>query len=333
MYTKKKEKWIPVRKSNLKYYDEIDLFYLNKTSGNILLYKSAGMQISDERLKGKSYSGSLFIRPEDKKKCLREAQKGFGMDLTHKIMNEGAVKVKEGLINLIDETLNEPRAGGLDVLPDTMEAIVDGYSRQPEIIKTLARISHSDYTTTIHSINVMALTVGYCYYTEKSFNKTVTYGLAALFHDIGKTEIPIEILSAPRKLTDAEFMAMKNHTVLGAEILQCNDSSVHSAIPGAIEHHEKLDGSGYPSGLKEISEVGQVLAIIDSYEAITNDDRLYRSAMDPLEALGILKEEVDRGRLNQKIFVDFAYSLTDFSRNKGKSRYKEIFQGWNMAGA
>lgn len=246
MLIKKKEKWIPVRKSNLKYYDDLDLYYQNKTSGNVLLYKSAGMKISDARLKDTPYTGSLYIRPEDKQKCLRFAQRGFSTDLTHTIMTEGVGKVKQGLISLVDETLSEPRSGGLEVVPETMESIVDGYSRQPEIIKNLAKISHSDYTTTIHSINVMALTVGYCFFTEKSYNRTVQYGLAALFHDIGKTEIPIEILASPRKLTENEFHTMKNHTVLGAEILQANGPSVHSAIPGALEHHEKLDGSGYP---------------------------------------------------------------------------------------
>ena len=242
-------------------------------------------------------------------------------------------EVKAGLINLIDETLNEPRAGGLEVVPETMEAIVDGYSRQPEIIKNLAKISHSDYTTTIHSINVMALTVGYCFYKNMSFNTTVQYGLAALFHDIGKTEIPIDILSAPRKLTDSEFHTMKNHTVLGAEILQLNGPAVHTAIPGAMEHHEKMDGTGYPGNKSQISEIGQILGVIDSYEAITNDERLYRSAMEPLDALALLKEEVDKKRLNQQIFVDFAYSLTNFSKNGSRSRYKEVFNGWKLAEA
>ena len=89
MYTRKKEKWIPVRKSNLKYYDDLNLYYLNKSSGNVMLYKSAGMKISDSRLKEKPYTGDLYIRPEDKKTCLRAAQMGFSVDLTHKIMKEG----------------------------------------------------------------------------------------------------------------------------------------------------------------------------------------------------------------------------------------------------
>lgn len=329
MIVKNKGKWISVRKSNLKYYDDLDLFCRSKSSGNMLLYKAAGVKISDARLKAKPYTGELYIRQADKRKCLLEAQKGFSHDLAETIVNEEAGKVKEGLISLIDETLNEPRAGGLEVVPETMEAIVDGYARQPEVVKNLAKISHSDYSTTIHSINVMALTVGYCFYTKRNFKDTVQFGLAALFHDIGKTEVPSQILSAPRKLTDGEFHIMQSHTTLGAEILQSNGSSVHAAIPGAIEHHEKLDGSGYPGGGRGISEIGQILAIIDSYEAITNDERLYRSAMEPLDALTLLKGEVDRGRLNRKIFVDFAYSLTDTdSAGKGEA----LVRGWREPG-
>lgn len=326
MISIKKNQWIPVRKSNLKYYDEIDLYYRNKATGDVLLYKSSGMKITDERLKGKTYTGDLFIRPEDKSKCLNKVQEGFTSDLDSS-MEEGIGKVKEELINIIDETLQEPRSGGLEVIPGTMEVIVDSYSKQPDVIKNLSKISHTDYTTTIHSINVMALTVGYCFYTGKSFNQTVQYGLTALFHDIGKTEIPREILTSPNKLSEYEFSTMKRHTLLGAEILQTNGPSVHMAIPGALEHHEKLDGKGYPLGQKQISEIGQILAIIDSYEAITNDDRLYRNAMEPLDALNLLKEEVNRERMNRKIFEDFAYSLTDFSKNNHNDAYKKIFAG------
>ena len=315
--------WIPIRKSNLKYYDDIDLFYRNKVSGEFLLYKSAGMNFRDERLKEKSYSGDLYIHSKDKSLCLSKVQTGFSSHLDES-MQEGNARVKQELINIIDETLHEPRSGGLEVLPDTMEVIVDSYSKQPDVIKNLSKISHSDYTTTIHSLNVMALTVGYCFYTKRSFEETVRYGLTALFHDIGKTEIPREILIAPRPLTEYEFDQMKRHTILGAEILQANDASVHPCIDGALEHHEKLDGRGYPHGKKQISEIGQILAVIDSYEAITNDDRLYRTSMEPLDALRLLKEEVDKGRINRHIFEDFAYSLTDFAGGRSSSHISQM---------
>jgi len=310
-----KKKWIPIRKSNLKYYRDIELFYKNP-KGVMQLYKPAGMDFTDASLMKKPYLGSLYVRPEDKLKCIREAQRGFSMGLTESIRSHRTEAVKRELVSIVDETLSEPRGGSLQLVPNTVDALVEGYSNEPTIIKHLAWISHTDYTTAIHSINVMALTVGYCYYTMRSIEETKLFGLAALLHDVGKTEVPQDILTAPRKLSVEEFELMKKHTTLGWDILKEYTGEVLDAGTGCLEHHEKLDGSGYPEGITEISECGRVLGVIDCYEAITNDDRPYRSSLEPLKALEILKEEMDGKKFDKKIFEDFAYSLTDFTLKK-----------------
>lgn len=313
-------KWIQVRNSNLKYYENVKLYY-KSPSGNIVLYKSEGMKFDDESL-DKKYIDDLYIKPIDKIKCLRAAQKGFSQNLISNIVKHDTLRVKNELINLVDETLSQPRSGGLETTPDLINNIISGYSSQPDVIKNLARISFTDYTTTIHSINVMALTVGYCFYNKMSEKETKQYGLAALLHDVGKTEISSEILTANRGLTDLEFIQMKKHPSIGFDILKNTDIDTKVATEGALEHHEKLDGSGYPEGKTQISECGMLLGIIDCYEAITNDDRPYRSAMQPMAALQILKIDVDRGKYNKKIFASFAYSLTDFNRS---GKYKDFF--------
>lgn len=315
--------WIKVRASNLKYYDNIELYY-NNPYGKIVLYKPEGMKFSDESLKGKPCLGDLYVKPDDKIRALQETQRGFSNNFTNSVINQGTRRVKEELISIIDETLAEPRAGSLTVVPEAMKAIVDGYSRQPSVIKNLARISHTDYSTAIHSINVMALTVGYCFYTRRSHKDTITIGLSALLHDVGKTEIPREILTAPRSLSNSEFKIMKKHPEIGADILKTCAGDLLQTLPGALEHHEKLDGSGYPKGTTDISEIGQILSIIDCYEAITNDERPYRNSMVPINALKLLKEEVDTGRFNRQIFEDFAYSLTDFSSDSHHKKYRSV---------
>ena len=326
MLTAKREQWVPVRRSNLKYYDSIELYYRNPY-GKVMLYKPAGMKFSDARLEGKPYLGDLFVKPEDKLKALQEAQSGFSQNLTRTITQEGAERVKEELITIMGETLAEPRSGSLGAVPYTMNAVVDGFAKNPEIIKSLAMISHSDYSTAIHSINMMALTLGYCFYTCRNKQDTLLFGLSALLHDVGKTEIPTEILASPASLTEEQFAEIRRHPLLGEEILSAYDQQVAQAAVGAREHHEKLDGSGYPSGSREISEVGQVLSVIDCYEAITNDERPYRSAMRPIKALEMLKEETDRGRFNREVFEDFAYSLTDFTAASARKRYNRLFTG------
>ncbi len=314
------KKWIKVRNSNLKYYEEVELYY-KSPGGNIVLYKPEGMKFNNKSLDRK-YIDNLYIQPKDKIKCLRAAQKGFSDNLISNIVKKDTTNVKNELVNLVDETLSQPRSGGLETAPGLIDSIISGYSTQPDVIKNLARISFTDYTTTIHSINVMALTVGYCFYNHIPEKETRQFGLAALLHDLGKTEISGEILTANRGLTDLEFAQMKKHPKIGFDILRYTGIDMKTATEGALEHHEKLDGSGYPEGKTKISECGMLLGIIDCYEAITNDDRPYRSAMQPMSALQILKADVDEGKYNKKIFERFAYSLTDFNRS---GRYKDFF--------
>ncbi|MDA3812562.1 MAG: HD domain-containing protein [Spirochaetaceae bacterium] len=304
--------WMEVRKSNIKYYNDIDLYY-KAPSGEILLYKHSGLKYDKTYQDKHPYKGTLYITPVDKIKSLEAAQKGFSRDLTKKIKNNKTNEVKQELISIMGETLSQPRSGSLKVVPETVNMIVEGYSDHPQVIKNLAIMSHIDYSTTIHSINVMALMINYCYYTNKPLELTRQYGLSALLHDVGKADdhFPDELLRENRKLTDYEYEIIKTHPTLGEDILKGYGIELKAAVPGAIEHHEKLDGSGYPNGIKNISECGQILGIIDCYEAITNDERAYRSAMLPIKALTLLKKDVDKGHFSKEIFNDFAYSLVN----------------------
>ncbi|MDR1893453.1 MAG: HD domain-containing protein [Spirochaetales bacterium] len=305
----RKPKYIVVRRSHLKYYTDIELFYKTQ-SGNLLLYKPKGMPFTEDMASSKPFLGDLYIREEDKMASIEAAQKGFNEQLVHDIRSKDLTEVREALSSIVDETLSAPRSGGLRAMSQTAQVVVTGFSTQTGIIKNLVRIAFSDYTTTIHSINVMALMVGYCYYVKKSEKVTHQWALAALLHDVGKTEIPKEILNAQRVLSNEEFETIKKHPAIGADILNgYTEQDIRSVIPGVVEHHEKLDGTGYPNGIANISECGKILGIIDCYEAITNDDRPYRSAMEPLNALKYLKEEVDKDKFDRESFSNFAYSL------------------------
>ena len=134
-------------------------------------------------------------------------------------------------------------------------------------------------------------------------------GLGALLHDVGKTQIPSSILRAPRILSDDEFKIMKSHPRIGHEIIRGKNRIGGEVALGALEHHEKLDGSGYPKGIRNISYAGQLLGIIDCYEALTNEDRPYRRAQKPLETLNLIKSDVESGKFNRDIFEKFCYSL------------------------
>jgi putative two-component system response regulator len=79
---------------------------------------------------------------------------------------------------------------------------------------------------------------------------------------------------------------------------------------GAVaRHHERGDGSGYPQGLTRVEELAQLLGLVDSYEALTDPGRPYRRALEPLEALALLRDESRAGKFGWPVFEGFAYSL------------------------
>lgn len=301
------QNYIQVRNSKINYYKQVPLFYQPGTDSYVL-YKPAGTSLTEMRISQQRHP-LLYIQEEDRIVAIKELQKGFNNQIDQSITTGNAVSVKTSLCELVEETLNEPRSGTLKALPETVDSLITGYSQHPEILKSIALISFKDYTTAIHSVNVMALTLGFCFYSNFKMEKTRRLGLNALLHDVGKTEIPTTILKAPRKLTDHEFRIMKTHPTIGNVIIREKNKLGGDIALGALEHHEKLDGSGYPKGTRNISYVGQMLGIIDCYEALTNEDRPYRRAREPLEALKFLKDDVQTGKFNRGIFEKFCYSL------------------------
>ena len=205
--------YIAIRNSQIKFYKDVGLYYIE--GGSFVLYKPPGMYLTQMRLKEARHPTELYIHQKDRITAIKELQKGFNSHIAKSIKTGNAVDVKSTLCNLVEETLAEPRSGTLQVLPETVDILVSGYSNNPEILKTFASISFKNYSTVIHSVNVMALTLGFCFYSKLSLRETKHLGLSALLHDVGKTEIPDNILKAPRKLTHREFKVMKRHPKIG----------------------------------------------------------------------------------------------------------------------
>ena len=178
-----------------------------------------------------------------------------------------------------------------------------------DIVKKMIEITVKDTSTSVHSVNVMLHCLGYARQCNYEHDDLRLFGLMGLFHDIGKLRIPDKILKAPRRLTEEEFDLIKTHSNYGYNILVRSNLDKRVRL-GALQHHERSDGSGYPRKIegKDISPESKALAIIDVYEALTNW-RPYKDPVDPLEALGIIKEDVEKGKLDMKTFQEFACSL------------------------
>lgn len=167
-----------------------------------------------------------------------------------------------------------------------VEKITESIFRNGGALLSLTRIKNKDDYTFQHSVSVCGLQTAFCRALQMSKSEIHEAGIGGLLHDIGKTRVADEVLNKPGKLTDAEFVQMKCHVVESRRILEATPGISPIAVQVAAQHHERHDGSGYPLGLKgdEISQMGQMAAIVDVYDAITSD-RCYHKGLEPTEAM------------------------------------------------
>ncbi|GER66712.1 HD-GYP domain-containing protein [Weizmannia acidilactici] len=135
-----------------------------------------------------------------------------------------------------------------------------------------------------------------------------------LFHDIGKFTIDPRILNKPGKLTNEEFAVIKTHPAAGYRLLE-NTSLDPMILKGALMHHERLDGSGYPEGRKNIPFLVRILSVADTFDAICSN-RAYRRRQPVFYAIDELMADAKAGRLDSEVVLPFANFLMENYRNQ-----------------
>ncbi|MDL2327190.1 HD-GYP domain-containing protein [Ruminococcaceae bacterium OttesenSCG-928-A11] len=174
----------------------------------------------------------------------------------------------------------------LDDVNSMVEKLVGTIMRDRAALVNINDLKSFDDYTYHHSLSVAVLSIGIGQQMGISTRQLNKLGLAAIMHDIGKTAVPIEIIRKPSKLTDSEFALMKYHSKAGSSYLigsSIGDEWLWGAVLG---HHEKLDGTGYPNGLKgeQIPLWSRIISVADVYDALTSH-RPYRQPMPATEAL------------------------------------------------
>jgi putative nucleotidyltransferase with HDIG domain len=177
---------------------------------------------------------------------------------------------------------------------DAAQAMIDGLAHavaqnRTALVALTALKEYDNYTFT-HMVNVSILTMGQARGLGIDGPLLREFGLAALMHDIGKVRTPAEILNKPDKLTDAEFTIMKRHTIDGAEILRKTPEIPALAPVVAFEHHLRLDGTGYPSGVgrSSLNLCTMLCSIADVYDAMRSQ-RNYQESFPTERILEVLK--------------------------------------------
>ena len=201
------------------------------------------------------------------------------------------------------------RAINTEGVQTLVEEISASVQRNPWALITVARLKTADEYTYMHSVAVCALMIALARQLGLPAHDTREIGAAGLFHDIGKAQIPAEILNKPGKLTDAEFAVVKTHPRLGWELLRKTKGIGDIALDVCLHHHEKMDGTGYPDRLSgdAISLHARMGAVCDIYDAVTSN-RPYKKGWDPAESLRNMAQWT-KGHLDERVFGAFVKSV------------------------
>ena len=191
----------------------------------------------------------------------------------------------------------------------TVEGLAEAVTQNRTALVALTAMRNYDNYTFTHMVNVSILTMGQARALGIEGRLLREFGLSALMHDIGKVRTPKEILNKPDKLTDDEFVIMRRHTVDGAEILRRTPEMPILAPVVAFEHHLRLDGTGYPFGVRRQSlNVGTMLcSISDIYDAMRSQ-RAYQQAFPTERILAVLKRN-DGTQFDQHLVRRFVQLL------------------------
>jgi putative nucleotidyltransferase with HDIG domain len=196
-------------------------------------------------------------------------------------------------VSIASEVWNSAQTEGkpdATVAKTMIDGLAQAVAQNRSALLALTTLKNYDNYTFTHMVNVSILTMGQARGLGIEGALLREFGLAALMHDIGKVRTPLEILNKPDKLTADEFAVMKRHTIDGAEMLRITPDIAALAPVVAFEHHLRLDGSGYPDGVKRPTlNVGTMLCgIADVYDAMRSQ-RAYQQAFPTDRILEVLK--------------------------------------------
>ncbi len=304
-----------------------EFFYINGTRIRYSLEYLLNFDFLVREFKKREVGAVIFkdsIRPEDIQLFLKAfIASGFsetpyetmsdGIVESHNIIIDRLKKIKEGeevdarkiikktYFNAVSYTkgvITKIRSGekvNIKKAKRIVETMVDQLLEEEQLLLGMTAIKDYDEYTYHHSVNVSILSIALAQRLGLSRKKLTELGLVALFHDIGKIEIPQEVLNKPSNFTEDEWRLMRKHPVWGVRAilkLRGFDSvAIRSAVV-AFEHHMYYDFSGYPKVKKymELDLYSRIVSLADQYDAMTSSRVYSRIPMSPDKALSIMME-------------------------------------------
>ncbi|MFY4728961.1 HD-GYP domain-containing protein [Nitrospira sp. BLG_2] len=220
-----------------------------------------------------------------------------------------ARQVYQAAKTIVQNAMHDTRLGrAIDVesVRQVVSDMTDSVLRNSDALTSLSRLKRFDEYTFYHSVNtaLLAMSLG----RRLGFDRSALHlaGVGTLLHDIGKMKIPLEVLNKSGRFEAHEMEIMKQHVLRGVEVLNSTTGLGDSYIRPALEHHERVNGVGYPHrrAKQDISQFGLITAVVDVYDAMTSD-RCYHKGKPAHEALQFLYRLSLEGHLDSTLVQRF----------------------------
>ena len=212
-----------------------------------------------------------------------------------------AIGMKENSKIMIREALANPAdLGNMHEIAAVVGSMTTAVMNNEIDARDLMSLRNHDLYTYTHSVNVSVLCISLASALGMPQDQVEKLGLGAMMHDIGKSAIPSNVLNKHGQLSEEEFRLMQQHPMEGVRMLEGNADIPKESLLAVLQHHEKLNGSGYPLHLRgdRITVFGRISALADCYDALTTP-RPYRYSHTPYMALSLLTRETsERGEFD-----------------------------------
>ena len=196
--------------------------------------------------------------------------------------------------NLVQDVLDDPNTSeNIKRTKNLVGSTVNYVVKDKGALYNMMKMSSHDYYTYTHSVHVCTFAVALARFMGLDPVDMNDIGVGSLLHDIGKAGIDPNIITKNGPLNDEEWKIMQSHPTVGVDILREGGHKLSKETISIVhQHHEKMDGSGYPQGLKgeDIHPFGRIACLADCFDAMTTN-RSYQKARPPFEVLKILQDE------------------------------------------
>lgn len=292
--------YLPIYLETLRIDSALDFDLYVKKGTEFILFRASNLPFTEKNRTAllENKIDRLYIHAEKQHEYQRYVEKNIKAIITDSNINE---TTKAGIIYncaklLVKDVLTNPTLGeNIRRSKLMVESTVSLILSEESAFHNLLKMMSFDYSTYTHSVNVCTFSLALARFIgikdEEELNQL---GNGALLHDIGKTKVPQAILNKRGPLDLDEMDIIKNHPQWGIDIInKTNLMSKESSLP-ILQHHERMDKSGYPHGIgnNDIHNFSKIVAISDVFDAMTTE-RVYRSAVETFPALMVMFGQKD----------------------------------------